>query len=83
MRTDLTLSPESFRNVLGTLCQHCPTIVRDGDTYHHGGKLWTDDTTPRTDRPVRFVYVHRAGWYAGRGAVLGMVGTLWTHLRHS
>ena len=44
---------------------------------------WTDDTTPRTDAPVRFVYVHRAGWYAGRGAILGMVGTLWTHLRHS
>lgn len=52
-----------------------------------GGRYvaWPDATTPRTDKPVRFVYVHRAGWHkeTGRGALLGIVGNLWTHKRHA
>ena len=40
---------------------------------------WSDASTPKTDRPVRFVWVHRAGYRPdGRGAVLGYLG-VWNH----
>lgn len=43
-------------------------LVTASDLRANGLPVWTDDTTPRTDKPVRFGYRWHVGDISGNGA---------------